>query len=149
MASTMLNFDDPFHNVNYKQLPTLGHNATVSQFKDKVKLVNDEECEIKVLKGTTITDAKENDNPKELFYKMGENTVFFAMTIQEYQVMVNKTGGTIIEISGDVRSANGWQQTIGLPTVMDSACQLMWHMSKGHARPTISWSWASISTRTI
>ena len=48
--------------------------------------------------------------------------------------MVVKTGGTIKEISGDVRAHNGWCQTIGLPTVMDSANQIVWHMSKGHTK---------------
>ena len=83
-------------------------------------------------RGTTIEDTNEENNPKDLFYKMGEDTTFFSFTIREYQAMVNKTGGTIKEISGDVRSPKGWQQTIGMPTVMDSANQLMWHMSKGH-----------------
>lgn len=110
----------------------MGHGATISQFKDKVKLVNDEECQIKILRGTTIEDTNEENNPKALFYKMGEDTTVFSFTIREYQTMVNNTGGTTKEISGDVRSPKGWQQTIGMPTVVDSANQLMWHMSKGH-----------------
>ena len=63
---------------------------------------------------------------------MGDNVTFFSFTMTEYEAMVKKTGGTIRNISGDVRAANGWMQTIGLPTVQDSANQLMWHMSKNH-----------------
>ena len=132
MASTMANYDAQIDNVTYTDLKMLGHNSTASQFRDKVKLANDEDCQIRILRGTTIEEAPVENNPKELFYKMGEKTIFFSFTIREYQAMVNKTGGTIKEISGDVRSPKGWQQTIGLPTVMDSANQLMWHMSKGH-----------------
>ena len=63
---------------------------------------------------------------------MGDNVTFFSFTMKEIETMVKKTGGTIKNISGDVRAANGWMQTIGLPTIQDSANQLMWHMSKNH-----------------
>ena len=105
MASTTMNYDAQFDSVNYQGLRTLGHGATISQFKDTVKLVNDEECQIKILRAGTTT---EENNPRDLFYKMGENTVFFSFTIRVYQAMVNKTGGTIKEISGDVRSDTYW-----------------------------------------
>ena len=44
-----------------------------------------------------------------------------------------KTGGTTRNISGDVRAANGWMQTVGLPTIQDSANQLMcyWYVGSG------------------
>ena len=132
MACDMPNFDEKIDNVDYKSLRLLGHGATISQFQDKVKLVNDEECEIKILRGPTIGDDNEVKDPKELIYKMGDNVTFFSFTMKEFETMVKKTGGTIKNISGDLRAANGWMQTIGLPTIQDSANQLMWHMSKNH-----------------
>ena len=132
MASTTMNYDAQFDNVDYKDLRKVGHNATISQFKDKVKLVNDEECQIKILRGTTIEENNQGVNAKDLLYKLGEQAVFFSFTMREYETMLKSTSGTIKEIPGDVRASKGWQQTIGMPTVMDSANQLMWHMSKGH-----------------
>ena len=72
-------------------------------------------------------------DPKELVYKMGDNVTFFSFTMREFETMVKKTGGTIKRLSGDVRASNGWMQTIGLPTIQDSANQLMWHVSKRHS----------------
>jgi len=132
----MPNFEEKIDNVDYKSLMLLGHGATISQFQDKVKLVNDEECEIKILRGPTIEDNNEVTDPKELIYKMGDNVTFFSFAMKEFETMVKKTGGTIKNISGDVRAANGWMQTIGLPTIQDSANQLMWHMCKNHTAAT-------------
>ena len=135
MAADMPNYSDVVDNVNYMNLGCLGTGATISQYQDKMKLANDEECEIKVLRGPTmeageITDPKEI---KEMIYKLGDNVTFFSFTMKEFETMVKKTGGTIKRLSGDVRSARGWQQTIGLPTLQDSANQLMWHVSKNHS----------------
>ena len=135
MAADMPNYSDVVDNVNYMSLGCLGTGATISQYQDKMKLANDEECEIKVLRGPTmeageITDPKEI---KEMIYKLGDNVTFFSFTMKEFETMVKKTGGTIKRLSGDVRSARGWQQTIGLPTLQDSANQLMWHVSKNHS----------------
>ena len=54
MAADMPNYSDVVDNVNYMNLGCLGTGATISQYQDKMKLANDEECEIKVLRGPTM-----------------------------------------------------------------------------------------------
>ena len=108
MAADMPNYVEMIDNVDYKTLRFLGHGATISQFKDKLKLANDEECEIKILRGPTMEVDNEITNPKELVYKMGDNVTFFSFTMKEFETMVKKTGGTIKRISRDVRASNGW-----------------------------------------
>ena len=133
MAADMPNYVEVVDNVNYKTLRFVGTGATISQYQDKVKLANDEECEIKILRGPTMEADNDITDPKELVYKMGDNVTFFSFTMKEFETMVKKTGGTIKRLSGDVRASNGWMQTIGLPTIQDSANQLMWHVSKRHS----------------
>ena len=129
----MPNYTDVVDNVNYMNLRCVGTGATISQYQDKMKLANDEECEIKVLRGPTMEADNEITDPKEMVYTLGDNVTFFSFTMKEFETMVKKTGGTIKRLSGDVRSSRGWMQTIGLPTIQDSANQLMWHVSKRHS----------------
>ena len=107
MAADMPNYSEVVDNVNYMNLGCLGTGATISQYQDKMKLANDEECEIKVLRGPTmeagdVTDPKEI---KEMIYKLGDNVTFFSFTMKEFETMVKKTGGTIKRLSGDVRQS--------------------------------------------
>ena len=128
MACDMPNYDNEVDNVNYQNLTRLGLGTTVSQYTDKCKLVNVEDnVEVKA-----IRPGHYEGNALDLVRVMGNNTTFFSFTMKEYETMVKKTGGTIKNISGDVRAEKGWQQTIGLPTIQDAANQLCWHMCKFH-----------------
>ena len=52
-----------------------------------------------------------------------------------------KTGGTTRNISGDVRAANGWMQTVGLPRIQNSANQLMcyWYLEMAEMVALKAW----------
>ena len=69
MACDVPNFDGKIDSVDYKSLPLLGHGTTMSQYVNKTKLVNEEECEVKVLR----PGGYNGDNPRELIQWMVPN----------------------------------------------------------------------------
>eukprot|EP00434_Breviolum_minutum_P032609 symbB.v1.2.028841.t1/scaffold3093.1/size63743/1 len=123
MAADMPNYTDVVDNVNYTNLGCVGTGATISQYQDKMKLANDEECEIKVLRGPTMEAGNEITDPKEMIYKLGDNVTFFSFTMKEFETMVKKTGGTIKRLSGDVRATMfyNWVWAYAMPINVGNA----------------------------
>ena len=125
------NYNEMLDQPSYHNVPHLGNNATTSVYTDRLALANEEEATTMVLKPADYS----GDNFKDLLRGMGNNMVVFSFTETEYNLMLQEHGGTVGYISGDVRKAAGWGQTIGTPTVQDSANQLMWRVSKSHSVP--------------
>ena len=114
---------------DYANLPLLPHGTTMSLWEDKAILYNEpNNVASEVIHPPQYADKAWTSLNWE------DNWWFLMITKEEYDKIVDKESGTIKKIPGGLRSDNGWEQLVFLPTTEEAAQWMAYHMSQFHVK---------------
>lgn len=117
---------------DYKTLTKLPSGSTISLFNDRTRIynVNMDEVNQTILLPKDCTQSWDSlfDNDKTYWFTM--------LTREEYNGMLDENN-EVKFLAGGLRSHNGWEQLVFLPTVEEALCFGAYHVSQGHVGSTI------------
>eukprot|EP00438_Fugacium_kawagutii_P028998 Skav221416 [mRNA] locus=scaffold355:227353:228306:+ [translate_table: standard] len=114
---------------DYANLPLLPHGTTMSLWENKAVLYNEPEQV-----ATEVVHPPQCAGKAWTSFNWDDNWWFLMVTKEEYDKIVDKETGTINKIPGGLRSDNGWEQLVFLPSTEEAAQWLAYHMSQFHVK---------------